>query len=329
MLLSHPGPAEQSPLELTDLPTPTPGDDEVLVLVHTCGICHTDLHTVEGEISGKLPVVPGHQIVGVVEKIGRSAGLFQIGDRVGVPWLHRTCGECEFCRSDRENLCERAQFTGFHVNGGYAEYAVVPTVFAVGIPDGFNDAHAAPLLCAGIIGYRALRLSNVRRQQTLGLYGFGASAHIAIQIAIRWGCEVFVATRATEHQRLAKELGATWVGHAEDVPSGALHAAVIFAPAGLLVPEALRALRKGGTLALAGIYMTPIPEMKYERLYHERVVRSVANATRDDARQLMQLAGEIPIRTEAQTFPLADANRALLALKQSEIHGAGVLIIDR
>ncbi|HUJ72530.1 MAG TPA: zinc-dependent alcohol dehydrogenase family protein [Verrucomicrobiae bacterium] len=329
MLLSHPGPAEQSPLELTDLPTPTPGDDEVLVLVHTCGICHTDLHTVEGEISGKLPVVPGHQIVGVVEKIGRSAGLFQIGDRVGVPWLHRTCGECEFCRSDRENLCERAQFTGFHVNGGYAEYAVVPTVFAVGIPDGFNDAHAAPLLCAGIIGYRALRLSNVRRQQTLGLYGFGASAHIAIQIAIRWGCEVFVATRATEHQRLAKELGATWVGHAEDVPSGALHAAVIFAPAGLLVPEALRALRKGGTLALAGIYMTPIPEMKYERLYHERVVRSVANATRDDARQLMQLAGEIPIRTEVQTFPLADANRALLALKQSEIHGAGVLIIDR
>jgi propanol-preferring alcohol dehydrogenase len=327
MLLSHPGPAEQSPLEQTDLPAPTPGDDEVLLRVHACGLCHTDLHTVEGEIHAKLPVVPGHQIVGVVEKIGRNAGLFHIGDRVGVPWLHHTCGECEFCRSGRENLCEQAQFTGFHVNGGYAEYAVAPAAFAVPVPDGFDDAHAAPLLCAGIIGYRALRLSNVRPQQTLGLYGFGASAHIAIQIAMRWGCEVFVATRGAEHQRFAKELGATWAGRAEDVPSGALHAAVIFAPAGSLVPEALRALRQGGTLALAGIYMTPIPEMKYERLYHERVVRSVANATRDDAQQLMQLAGQIPIRTEVQTFPLADANRALLALKRSDIHGAGVLMI--
>jgi propanol-preferring alcohol dehydrogenase len=327
-LLRHPRPAEQSPLEMTDLPVPTPGDDEILLRVRTCGLCHTDLHTVECEISGKLPIVPGHQIVGVVEKLGQSVREFRIGDRVGVPWLHHTCGECEFCRSDRENLCERAQFTGFHVNGGYAEYAVAPAAFAVRIPDGFDDAHAAPLLCAGIIGYRALRLSNVRPQQTLGLYGFGASAHIAIQIAIRWGCEVIVATRSTEHQRLAKELGATWVGRAEDVPDAALHSAVMFAPAGALVPEALRSLRRGSTLALAGIYMTPIPEMQYELLYHERMVRSVANATRDDARQLVQLAGQIPIRTEVQTFPLADANRALLALKRSEIHGAGVLIVD-
>jgi propanol-preferring alcohol dehydrogenase len=328
MLLSHPGPMEQSPLELTDLPAPTPGDDEVLLRVHACGLCHTDLHTVEGEISGKLPVVPGHQIVGVVEKIGGNVDVFRIGDRLGVPWLRHTCRECEFCRSDRENLCEQAQFTGFHADGGYAEYVVAPAAYTVRVPDRFDDAHAAPLLCAGIIGYRALRLSNVRPQQALGLYGFGASAHIAIQIAVRWGCEVFVATRGGEHQRLAKELGATWVGRAEDVPDGVLHAAVMFAPAGSLVPEALRALHKGGTLALAGIYMTPIPEMKYERLYHERVVRSVANATRDDARQLMQLAGRIPIRTEVQTFPLAEANRALLALKRSEIHGAGVLIID-
>jgi len=265
--------------------------------------------------------------VGVVEKIGRNAGLFHVGDRAGVPWLRHTCGECEFCRSGCENLCEHAQFTGFHVNGGYAEYTVAPAASAVPVPDCFDEAHAAPLLCAGIIGYRALRLSNVQPQQTLGFYGFGASAHIAIQIAMHWGCEVFVATRGVEHQRFAKELGAMWVGRAEDVPSGALHAAVIFAPAGSLVPEALRALHKGGTLALAGIYMTPIPEMKYERLYHERVVRSVANATRDDARQLMQLAGQIPIRTEVQAFPLADANRALLALKRSEIHGAGVLMI--
>jgi propanol-preferring alcohol dehydrogenase len=328
-ILRHPRPAEQSPLEAADLPTPVPADDEVLVRVHACGVCHTDLHTVEGEISAKLPIVPGHQIVGVVETVGAGVKEFHSGDRVGVPWLYHTCGECEFCRSDRENLCDNAQFTGFHVNGGYAEYAVAPAAFAVRIPDNFDDAHAAPLLCAGIIGYRALRLCSVRPQQTLGLYGFGASAHIAIQIARRWGCDVFVATRAAEHQRLAKELGATWAGRARDLPDDTLHAAVMFAPAGALVLEALRALRKGGTLALGGIYMTPIPEMKYELLYHERVVRSVANATRGDAQQLMQLAGQIPIRTEVQTFPLADANRALTALKRSEIHGAGVLIIDR
>jgi alcohol dehydrogenase, propanol-preferring len=327
-LLRRPCPAEQSPLALVDLPVPTPGNDEVLARVHACGVCHTDLHTVEGEISGKLPIVPGHQIVGVVERVGANVKEFRIGDRVGVPWLHHTCGECEFCRSDRENLCDNAQFTGFHVNGGYAEYAVAPAAFAVRIPDNFDDAHAAPLLCAGIIGYRALRLSNVRPQQILGLYGFGASAHIAIQIAVRWGCDVYVATRGAEHRRLAKELGATWVGRAEDLPNDTLHAAVMFAPAGTLVPEALRALRKGGTLALGGIYMTPIPELKYELLYHERIVRSVANATRDDARQLMQLAGQIPLHTEVQTFPLADANRALAALKRSEIHGAGVLMVS-
>ena len=326
-LLRRPGPVEQSPLELTDLPVPTPGDDELLIRVHACGVCHTDLHTVEGEIAAKLPIVPGRQIVGVVERAGGKVRNFHVGDRVGVPWLHHSCGECEFCRSDRENLCERAEFTGFHVNGGYADYTAALAQFAVGIPDGFDDAHAAPLLCAGIIGYRALRLSNIRPQQTLGLYGFGASAHIAVQIAARWGCDVFVATRGAEHQRLAKELGATWVGLADDVPDAALHAAVIFAPAGSLVPEALRALRKGGTLALAGIYMTPIPELKYEWLYHERLIRSVANATRDDARQLIGLAGQIPLRTEVQTFPLDAANGALLALKRSEIHGAGVLIV--
>jgi propanol-preferring alcohol dehydrogenase len=327
-VLRRPGPVEQSPLEWTDLPVPSPGDDELLIRVRACGLCHTDLHTVEGEIPAALPIVPGHQIVGVVEQAGANVRYFRVGDRVGVPWLHQTCGECEFCRSDRENLCERAQFTGFHVNGGYAEYATALAQFTVKVPDNFDDTHAAPLLCAGIIGYRALRLSNIRPQQTLGLYGFGASAHLAVQIAVRWGCDVFVATRGAEHRRLATELGATWVGPAEDVPDATLHAAVMFAPAGSLVPEALRALRKGGTLALAGIYMTPIPEMKYELLYHERIVRSVANATRDDARQLMRLAGQIPLRTEVQTFPLEDANRALAALKRSEIHGAGVLMVS-
>jgi alcohol dehydrogenase, propanol-preferring len=327
MLLRKPGPIEESPLEFTELPTPIPGADEILIVVRACGVCHTDLHTVEGEITGHLPVVPGHQIVGVVETLGADVKTFQVGDRVGVPWLHRTCGVCEFCRSDHENLCEQAQFTGFHVNGGYAECAVVPAAFAVKFPDGFDDAHAAPLLCAGIVGFRALRISSVRPQQTLGLYGFGASAHLVIQIAVHWGCEVFVATRSAEHQRLAQELGAAWVGQAEDVPSAALDSAIIFAPAGKLVPEALRALRKGGTLALGGIYMTPIPEMKYELLYHERSVRSVTNATRDDARQFFEIAAKIPVRTEVDAFPLEDANRVLLALKRSEIHGAAVLMV--
>jgi len=318
MLLRGPRPAENSPLELTEIAKPQPGADDILLRVRACGICHTDLHTVEGEIAANLPVVPGHQIVGVDEHTGQ---------RLGVPWLHHTCGECEFCRSDRENLCERAEFTGFQVNGGYAEFVTVPADFAVKIPDAFDDAHAAPLLCAGIVGFRALRLSGVRQQQALGLYGFGASAHIAIQIALRWGCEVFVATRGAEHQKLAKEFGATWVGRAEDMPDSKLDAAVMFAPAGQLVPEALRALRKGGTLALGGIYMTPIPELKYELVYHERVVRSVTNATRDDARQFMKLADEIPIKTEVETFPLAEANRALLALKLGKIRGAGVLMV--
>jgi propanol-preferring alcohol dehydrogenase len=334
MLLRRPAPAEQSPLEFVDLPEPKPADGECLVRVRACGICHTDLHTVEGEITGKVPVIPGHQIVG-------EAG----GQRVGIPWLHATCGTCDFCRQGRENLCERAEFTGFHVNGGYAELAVARKDFIVPIPDAFDDAHAAPLLCAGIIGYRALRLAlnldcRARgpradgemtpsgplglqlKDVNLGLYGFGASAHIAIQIARYWGCEVFVSTRSAEHQRLARELGATL-----DISENSLDAAVIFAPAGALVPVALRALRRGGTLALAGIYMTPIPELRYEWLYHERTIRSVANATREDARQLMELAGKIPLRTEVETFPLAEANRALLALKHGKIRGAGVLVI--
>jgi alcohol dehydrogenase, propanol-preferring len=309
MLLRRPAPVEESPLELVDLPAPTAG--EVLVEVRACGICHTDLHTVEGEISGKLPVIPGHQIVGM-------AG----GQRVGIPWLHATCGACEFCRSGRENLCDHAQFTGLNVDGGYAEFVAARADFLVPLPDGIDDAHAAPLLCAGIIGYRALRLSGIQPGQKLGLYGFGASAHIAIQIARHWRCEVFVATRSAKHQQLARELG----GRLE-IPENSLDAAIVFAPAGSLVPVALRALRKGGTLALAGIYMTPIPELPYETLYHERTVRSVANATREDARELMEIAGKIPLRTEVQTFPLGEANRALQALKRSEIRGAGVLVV--
>jgi propanol-preferring alcohol dehydrogenase len=327
LLLRRPVPAEHSPLETIELPTPVPRDDEILLRVRACGVCRTDLHTVEGEIAAKLPIVPGHEIVGTVEKAGAQVREFTVGQRVGIPWLHRACGECDYCRSGRENLCERAKFTGFHVNGGYGDFAVAPAAFAVKLPDKFSDAEAAPLLCAGIVGFRALRLSSVRPQQRLGLYGFGASAHIVIQIAFHWQCEVFVATRGAEHQRLAKSLGAAWVGRAEEVPDATLDAAVMYAPAGTLVPEALRALRKGGTLALGGIYMTPIPELKYEMLYGERIVRSVANATRDDAQELMRLAAEIPLRTNVQTFPLEQANHALLALKKGEISGAGVLMV--
>ena len=328
MVLRKPAPAEASPLEPVDLSMPEPAGDQILLRVHVCGICHTDLHTIEGEIQAKLPIVPGHQIVGTAEKIGPDVKGIRVGDRVGIPWLHWTCGECEFCRSDRENLCVKAQFTGFHVNGGYAEFAVVPAAYAVKLPDNIDYLQLAPLLCAGIIGDRALRLSGVRPQRRLGLYGFGASAHIAIQIAVRWGCEVYVATRGTEHQDLAKKLGATWVGRAEEMSDQILHAAVMFAPAGKVGPEALRALDRGGTLALAGIYMTPIPELPYERIYHERTMPCVANATRDDARQLMRLAGTIPLHAEVETFPLEEANGALLALKQSRIRGAGVLVVS-
>ena len=328
MLLRRPRPAEEKPLEAVELPTPEPRNDEILVRVRACGVCHTDLHTAESEITGRLPVVPGHQIVGVVEKVGAGVTAFRVGDRVGIPWLYRTCGVCEFCRAGRENLCERAEFTGLHVNGGYAEFAVALTEYAVRIPARFGDVEAAPLLCAGIVGFRALRLSGAQAGQRLGFYGFGASAHLVLQVAIQQGCEVVVATRSAEHQRLAQELGAAWVGRAEDMPAGSLDAAIMFAPAGALVPPALRALRKAGTLVLAGIYMTPIPELQYEWLYHERVVRSVANATRDDARQFMELAGKISLRTEVETFPLAEANRVLLMMKQSKLRGAGVLAID-
>lgn len=329
MLLRQPRPVEQSPLEFDDLPLPVPSADQILIRAHCCGVCHTDLHTVEGDITAKLPVIIGHQIVGTVEKVGVNATRFHAGDRVGVPWLYSTCGRCEFCRNGRENLCLNAQFTGLHVHGGYAQYVTALDAHCVQLPAGYADTEVAPLLCAGIIGYRALRLSEVRPQQRIGLYGFGASAHIAIQIARHWHCEVFVATRGKEHQELARELGAAWVGRAEEMPGSMLHSAILFAPAGQLVPEALRALTKGGTLALAGIYMTPVPELTYESLYHERTVRSVANATREDASELMKLAGEFRIRTEVEAFPLEEANEALQALKQSEIRGAAVLQIGR
>ena len=328
MVLNKPGPIEENPLNLEDVERPEPGKGEILVRLKACGICHTDLHTVEGELDlPKLPLIPGHQIVGLVEALGPETSTFKKGDRVGVPWLSCTCGGCHYCKVGLENLCVSAQFTGYHVDGGYAEYAVTREAFAYPIPKGFSDTGAAPLLCAGIIGFRALRLSEIKPGQRLGLYGFGASAHVTIQIARHWGCEVYVFTRSKEHQDLAAELGAAWVGKAEDTPPNSIQSAIIFAPVGHLALDALRVMDKGATLALAGIHMTPIPEIDYKLLYDERTMRSVTASTREDARELLRYAGEIPIRTEVQSFPLEDANKALQMLKRSEIKGAGVLEI--
>ncbi len=329
MVLDSPQPAGQGPLHLRDLPLPVPAAGQIRVRVRCCGLCHTDLHIVEGELHlPKLPVVPGHQIVGIVDAVGAGATSFREGDRVGVPWLYSTCGLCRFCRQGAENLCENARFTGLDVDGGYAEAILVAESFAYPIPKAFEDEHAAPLLCAGVIGYRSLRLSGARPGGRLGLYGFGASAHIVLQLARHLGCEVLVFTRSAEHRRLASELGASWTGTAEDTPPAPLDSAIVFAPLGALVPEALRVLRKGGTLALAGITMSEIPAMPYELIYGERVVRSVANSTRQDVRELLDLAAQAPVRTEVQRFALEDANRALKELKGSRIRGAGVLRIS-
>jgi len=324
--LHHPQAIETHPLHLEEVPDPTPGPGQIRLRVRACGLCHTDLHTIEGELAlPRLPIIPGHQIVGIVDQVGPGVTRFQVGDRAGVPWLNSTCGTCEYCQRGQENLCERAQFTGLHVDGGYAQYTVVGQDFAYHLPAGYDDRQVAPLLCAGIIGYRALRLSEIRPGGRLGLYGFGASAHIAIQVAIYWGCEVYVFTRSAEHRRLARELGAAWVGQAGDDPPQPVDSGIIFAPAGPLVPQALRVLRKGGTLALAGIYMSSIPELNYSLLYGERTVRSVANSTRADAEGLLQVAPQIPIRTEVESYPLEQANQALERLKQSAVRGAAVL----
>ncbi|MFQ6084169.1 MAG: zinc-dependent alcohol dehydrogenase family protein [Candidatus Aminicenantia bacterium] len=332
MILTNIQPIEKEPLILKEILTPLPAKDEIRIKIYACGICHTDLHIIEGDLPlPKLPLIPGHQIVGVVEKVGENVSKFREGDRVGVPWLSSTCQRCEFCQRGKENLCDEARFTGYHTDGGYAQYMVISEDFAYHIPDDVSDFEIAPLLCGGVIGYRALRLTEIKPGDRLGLYGFGASAHIVIQIARHRGCKVFVFTRSEAHRALARNLGAVWTGKAEDELPEKMHGSIIFAPAGHLVPEALRVLQKGGTLALAGIYMTPIPEIEYSSLlYHERTVRSVANSTRQDVRDLLKLAGEIPLRTQVQVFPLEEANKALQLLKRSRIQAsAGVLEIPQ
>ncbi len=330
MQLTRPAAIGESPLTLTEIETPQPGPRQVRLKISACGVCHTDLHICEGDLAlPRLPTVPGHQVVGVVEAVGEGVTRHRPGDRLGVPWLYQTCGRCRYCRRGQENLCEAIQFTGMHADGGFAEYMVVHEEFACPIPAIFSDVEAAPLLCAGVVGYRSLRMSRVQPGQRLGLYGFGASAHIIIQIARHWGCEVFVFTRGQHHRELARSLGAVWAGSAEDDPGALMDSSIIFAPAGGLVPLALQRLERGGTLALGGIHMSDIPQLPYALLWHERTVQSVANSTRQDVVDFLQAAAEVPVKTEIELFELAQANETLQRLKRSEINGAAVLRINK
>lgn len=327
MVLDAPAPIDSRPLRLADLPLPDPGTGEIRVRVLLCGVCRTDLHVVEGDLAPRRsPIVPGHQVVGVVDALGAGCRRFAAGQRVGIAWLRATCGTCAYCRAGAENLCPAARFTGWHEHGGYAEHALVREDFAYALPDAIGDAEATPLLCAGIIGYRALRRAEIRPGCRLGLYGFGASAHIAIQVARHLGCRVFVMTREARHRALAATLGAEWTGGATDPPPEPLDGAVLFAPAGELVPPALAALDRGGTLAVAGIHLSEIPPLDYQRhLFHERTLRSVTANTRQDGVDLLRIAAEIPIRPHTVPFPLAQANEALRQLKHDGFEGAAVL----
>jgi propanol-preferring alcohol dehydrogenase len=318
----------RQPLRAADIPTPKPNATQVLVKVSACAVCRTDLHVVDGElINPKLPLVPGHEIVGVIVKKGRGIQRFNIGDRVGVPWLGWTCGECEFCRSERENLCDHARFTGYTLDGGYAEFTVADERFCFPIPDLYSDAEAAPLLCAGLIGYRSLIKTGTAKR--LGIYGFGSAAHIVAQIARHQGREVFAFTRRgdSEAQKFAKSFGAVWTGSSETAPLEKLDAAIIFAPVGDLIPLALKAVTKGGTVVCGGIHMSDIPSFPYDLLWQERTLCSVANLTRRDGAEFFVLAPKIPVRTTVQIFSLAEANEALTRLRAGKLQGAAVLVL--
>jgi propanol-preferring alcohol dehydrogenase len=327
MRVRTPRAIEDRPLEACDEPIPEPGPGELRVRVEVCGVCRTDLHVAEGDLAPQRPsVVPGHEVVGRVDALGPGVAPLREGDRVGVAWLQRSCGACRFCARERENLCLAPRFTGWHADGGYAEYAVAPAEFVYRLPEAGGAEALAPLLCAGIIGYRAFALSGVQPGERLGLLGFGGSAHIVIQIARHYGCEVYVWSRGERHQALARELGAAWVGDAGQRAPAPVQGAILFAPAGELVPPALEALERGGTLAVAGIHLSEIPPLDYQRhLFQERVLRSVTANTRSDGRELLRLAAEVPLSARTVAYPLERANEALLDLKQDRIRGAAVL----
>jgi propanol-preferring alcohol dehydrogenase len=328
MQLEQAAPVEEKPLDLVDVPMPQPGPGQLRLRVNICGACHTDLHIVEGEIHPpKMPIIPGHQVVGTVDALGDGVTDFEQGERVGVPWLYDVDGDCRFCQAGLENLCPNARFTGFHVDGGFAEYMLAETDYTLRLPDELSDEQAAPMLCAGIIGYRSLHQADLQPGERLGLVGFGASAHLAIQVANHWDCDVYVFTRSEEHRRHAEALGAVWVGGAEDRAPQPLDRAVIFAPAGHLVPKILAKLRPGGTLAINAIYMSPIPEIDYDLIYEERTLRSVANATYQDGVEFLQLAAEIPVKATVQSYDLEQANQALEDIKHSRLNGEAILRI--
>jgi propanol-preferring alcohol dehydrogenase len=328
MVLEQQAPITTRPLVLRELPSPNPGPREILVRIAACGVCRTDLHVIEGDLlPHRLPLIPGHQAVGRIVTCGTRASRFREGDRVGIAWLRQTCGRCSFCREGRENLCDGSRYTGWDAHGGYADEAIVDEEFAYAIPDEFSDVAAAPLLCAGIIGYRALARSRVLPGQTLGIFGFGSSAHIVAQLARHRGCEVYVATRDASHRRLAEALGAAWTGDTFDTPPAPLDGAIVFAPAGEVVPPALRALRRGGTLAIAGIHLSDIPPLVYDTcLFQEKTLTSVASNTRADGSELLREAASIPLEPRVKSFPLSEANEALLALARDGVSGTAVLV---
>jgi len=324
MIFEKPG----KDLSLREMDLPEPGAEQVLLRVHACAVCRTDLHVIDGELNDpKIPLIPGHEIVGTVATMGAAVTRFKVGDRLGVPWLGWTCGECSFCREGQENLCDRAKFTGYTLDGGYAEYAVADQRFCFPIPEEYSDIEAAPLLCAGLIGYRTLvKAGNGSR---LGIYGFGAAAHIVAQVANYQKREIYAFTRPgdSEAQQFALSLGAVWAGSSDELPPVKLDAAIIFAPVGALITQALKAVRKGGTVVSGGIHMSDIPSFPYALLWEERSICSVANLTRRDGAEFMQLAPKVPVRTQVETFALAEANEALQRLRSGRIHGAAVLVV--
>lgn len=325
--LHAPGPIEDNPLRSEQVADPNPGEGQLLLKVLASGICHTDLHIIEGDIQpDHLPLTPGHQVVGEVVGIGARVMGWSLGERAGVPWLYNACSTCDYCLRGEENLCREAKFTGFHVDGGYAEFILAQAKYALKVPKKIKDTDVAPLLCAGIVGYRSLRKSDLQPGERLGLVGFGASAHLVIQVAVHWGHEVYVFTRSKSHRELAKALGAAWVGDVQDAAPASLDRAIIFAPSGQLVPVMLQKIRPGGTLALNAIHMTPIPEFPYRLIWEERTLRSVANATYQDGVDFLKLAADVPVRAHIERYPLEKANEALKDMKESKIDGAGVLI---
>jgi propanol-preferring alcohol dehydrogenase len=329
MILEHPAPMESSPLKLRDIPEPVPGPNEVRIRISCCAVCRTDLHVIEGDLApAKMPVIPGHQVVGVVDALGAQCKRIRAAMRVGIAWLRHTCGECRFCVDDRENLCPYSQYTGYTADGGYADYAVVPEDFAYEIPEQFGDVEASPLLCAGIIGYRAMKRANLRAGGTLAIFGMGSSAHIVLQIARFRKCSAFVVSRNPNHQKLAMDLGAAWAGDDASKMPQKVDSAIVFAPVGSVVPAALRSLDRGGVCALAGIHMSPIPQIDYDRdLFQERDIHPVTANTRQDAIELLQEAARAGVKPHTTTYPLADANRALTDMKSGKIDGTGVLIV--